>query len=80
MVSGRKTLVTGTTTPGAIVEVAAGRPGSRANTTYVEETVASAHGTFRVTIPTPAGKTVITVAASAGKRATGWAQVRVTAG
>ena len=80
VVSGRKTRVTGTTTPGAIVEVAVGQPASRANTTYVEETVASAHGTFQVTIPTPAGKTVITAAASARKRATGWAQVKVTAG
>ena len=76
--SGGITLVTGTAAPGAAVEVTAARPASRANATSVVQTAAGAHGTFRVTIPTPRGKTVITAAASAGQDATGWAQKKVT--
>jgi glucan 1,4-alpha-glucosidase len=76
--SGGTTLVTGTAAPGATVDVTAARPASRVNMTSVVQTVAGAHGTFRVTIPTPRGKTVITAAASAGKDATGWAQKKVT--
>jgi hypothetical protein len=75
--SGGTTLVTGTAAPGATVDVTAARPASRANVTSVVQTVAGAHGTFRVTIPTPRGETVITAAASAGKDATGWAQKKV---
>jgi glucoamylase len=70
------TVVTGTTTPGARVDVAAGHPGSPANTGTVVATVADSHGAYSATIPIPAahGKTIITAAATAGAHATGWAQ------
>jgi glucoamylase len=75
--SGGATLVTGTAAPGSTVDVTAARPASGANVTTVVQTVAGAHGTFRVAIPTPRGETAITAAASAGKDATGWAQKKV---
>ena len=75
-VTGAHTIVTGTTTPGARVDVAAGHPGSRANTSSVVATVADSHGAYSATIPTRTahGKTIITAAATAGAHATGWAQ------
>jgi glucoamylase len=75
-VAGAPTVVTGTTTPGARVDVAAGHPGSATNTSTVVATVADADGAYSVTIPIPAAhpKTVITAAATAGTDATGWAQ------
>ncbi|MFZ0385323.1 MAG: glycoside hydrolase family 15 protein [Solirubrobacteraceae bacterium] len=75
-VTGTDTVVTGTTTPGARVDVAAGRPGSPPNTSTVVATVANAQGAYSATVPIPTahGATIITVAATAGAPATGWAQ------
>ena len=46
------TVVTGTTSPGAQVDVAAAHPGSAANTSTVVATIADPHGTYSATIPT----------------------------
>ncbi len=78
IVTGATTVVTGTTTPGARVDVAAGQPGSPANTSTVVATVADSHGAYAATIPTPSGTTIITAAATVGAHATGWAQESVT--
>ncbi|HTU97547.1 MAG TPA: glycoside hydrolase family 15 protein [Solirubrobacteraceae bacterium] len=78
MTTGSTTTVTGTTTPGATVEVSSGQPGSTSNTTTVVATTADAKGAFSATVPTPSGSDVITAATSTGARATGWAQVTVT--
>ncbi len=76
--SGTGTIViSGTTAPGAPVDVAVSRPASSADATSVARTVAGVHGAFRVTVSVPPGKTVITAAATA-PRATGWAQQTVT--
>ena len=80
MASGATTTVTGTTTPGATVEVSAGQPGATANPTTVVATVADATGAFSATVPTPSGTTVITAAATTGSHATGWAQESVMGG
>jgi glucan 1,4-alpha-glucosidase len=72
------TVVTGTTTPGAQVDVGAGQPGSPANTSTVVATVADSHGAYTATIPTPSGTTIITAAATVGADGTGWAQETVT--
>jgi glucoamylase len=77
-VTGATTVVTGTTTPGARVDVAAGQPGSPANTSTVVATVADSDGAYIATIPTPAGTTIITAAATVGADGTGWAQEKVT--
>jgi glucan 1,4-alpha-glucosidase len=77
-VTGANTVVTGTTTPGARVDVAAGQPGSAANTSTVLATVADSHGAYSATIPTPSGTTIITATATVGAHATGWAQEAVT--
>ncbi len=77
-VTGASTVVTGTTTPGAVVDVAAGQPGSPANTSTVVATVADSNGAYSATIPTPSGTTIITAAATVGADATGWAQESVT--
>jgi glucan 1,4-alpha-glucosidase len=74
------TTVTGTTTPGAAVDVSAGQPGSSANTTSAAAATADAQGHFSATVPTPPGSVVITAAATTGPRATGWAQETVTGG
>jgi glucan 1,4-alpha-glucosidase len=72
------TRVTGTTAAGAAVVVAAGQPGAASDDTSVSQTVADAHGNFRIAVPTPSGTTAITAAASTGPRATGWAQETVS--
>ena len=77
-VTGANTVVTGTTTPGARVDVAAGQPGSPANTSTVVATIADSHGAYSATIPTPSGTTIITAAATVGAHATGWTQESVT--
>jgi glucoamylase len=77
-VTGATTVVTGTTTPGARVDVAAGQPGSPANTSTVVATVADSDGAYMATIPTPSGTTIITAAATVGADGTGWAQATVT--
>ncbi len=70
---GGTTVVSGTTSPGAAVSVSSTPVGASTDATMVQ--VASApDGHFSVTVPTPAGSDLITVAASAGPRATGWAQ------
>jgi glucoamylase len=75
-VTAGRTTVTGTTKPGAQVQVAAGQPGSAANTTVVVATVADSHGSYSATIPTPTAheRILITAAATAGAHATGWTQ------
>jgi glucoamylase len=75
-VAAAKTVVTGTTTPGARVDVAAGHPGSPANTSTVVTTVADPDGTYSATIPiSPTHpRMIITAATTVGPRATGWAQ------
>ncbi len=75
-VDGPNIVVTGTTTPGARVDVAAGQPRSAVNTTHVVTTVADSHGAYSATIPiAPSrGKTMLTAAATTGAHATGWAQ------
>jgi glucoamylase len=77
-VTSASTVVTGTTTPGALVDVDAGQPGAPTNPSTVAATIADSHGAFTATVPTPAGATVITVASTVGGHATGWAQVSVT--
>jgi glucan 1,4-alpha-glucosidase len=74
--TGTHTVVTGTTTPGARVDIAAGRPGSPANPSRVVATVADSHGAYSATVPIPTAhrRTIITAAATAGAHATGWAQ------
>jgi glucoamylase len=76
--TGANTVVTGTTAPGARIDVAAGQPGSPANTSTVVATVADSHGAYSATIPTPSGTTIITAAATVGAHATGWAQESAT--
>jgi hypothetical protein len=68
--------VTGTTAPGARIDLAAGQPGTATNTTRLVATVADSHGNYSVAVPTPTGhgSVVITVAATGRARATGWAQ------
>lgn len=70
--------VTGTTAPGAIVDIAVGHPGSAGNTTTVIQVAAGTHGRFRAVIATPPGQTILTVSVTAGPHATGWAQQTVT--
>jgi glucoamylase len=72
------TAVTGTTTPGAQVVIAAGQPGSATNATTVVTAVADGTGAFQATIPTPSGTTVVTATATVGAHASGWAQETVT--
>jgi hypothetical protein len=74
--TGARTDVTGMTQPGALVDVAAGHPGSPANTSAVVATVADSHGAYAATIPVRAAHraTIITAAATSGAHATGWAQ------
>jgi glucoamylase len=71
------TQVKGSTTPGATVVVSAGQPGASTNPTTAVTTRADVHGNFQVTVPTPAGATVVTATAERGQRATGWAQETV---
>jgi glucoamylase len=76
-VTAANTVVTGTTTPGARVDVAAGQPASQTNTSTVVATVADTHGAYSATIPTPSGTTIITATATVGAHATGWTQQSV---
>ena len=50
------TTVSGTTVPGAKVDISASQPGSQDNATSVTETVANGHGDYRASIPTPPGR------------------------
>ncbi|HEX4009337.1 MAG TPA: glycoside hydrolase family 15 protein [Solirubrobacteraceae bacterium] len=76
---GATTVVSGRTVPGADVVVTTGQPGTPNNLTNVVTTTSATQGTFSAGVPTPAGQTVLTVAAaSAG--ATGWAQQTITGG
>ncbi|HTU98063.1 MAG TPA: glycoside hydrolase family 15 protein [Solirubrobacteraceae bacterium] len=76
-IGGSSTTVTGTTTPGAQVSVASAQPGSATDSTTVVGTSAT-NGHFSVTVPTPPGSDLITVAAGLGSHASGWAQETVT--
>jgi glucoamylase len=75
---GASTVVSGTTAPGSVLTIAAGRPGSSADSLSVATTMAGPDGTFQLTVRTPPGSNVITATATAGAHATGWAQVTVT--
>ena len=70
--------VQGTTSAGAIVDVAVSQPGSPGNSTLVVRARAGAGGAFRVTIPVPHGHTLVTVTAITGSHASGWAQQTIT--
>ena len=72
--SGARLAVSGTAAPGATVVVAAGSPKS---STVVVSIVAGADGHFRAAVPAPSGMAVVTVAATHGAHATGWARVTV---
>jgi hypothetical protein len=54
------------------------RPRSTEDSVRVATTVAGSNGAFKVTVPVRSGANVITATATAGRHATGWAQVRVT--
>ena len=70
--------VTGKTTPGAIVDIAVGQPGTPGNTTVIVQAVAGLDGSFHAVVPTPSGQSILTVSVTAGAHATGWAQQTVT--
>jgi glucoamylase len=70
--------VSGKTTPGATVDIAVGQPGTAGNTTVIIQTVAGSDGSFHAVVPTPSGQSILTVSATAGSHATGWAQQTVT--
>lgn len=72
------TVVSGITTPGANVEIASSQPGSADNSTKTVSTVADGGGAFSATVPTPAGQSVITAAATSGDHTSGWDQETVT--
>jgi glucan 1,4-alpha-glucosidase len=72
--------VSGTTAPGATVDIATSRPGSAVNTTTLIQAVAGADGSFHATVATPSGQSIVTAAATTGTRATGWVQQTVTGG
>jgi glucan 1,4-alpha-glucosidase len=80
-VTGSRATVTGTTKPGATVQVAAAQPGSATDTTVVVATVANSHGTYSATIPTPTvlKRILITVTSTTGPLATGWTQESIRA-
>jgi glucoamylase len=67
------TTVSGTTAPGATVDVAA-TPVEVGGATGTVETVAGSDGSFSAEVPTPFGTDVITVAATTSSGATGYAQ------
>ena len=70
--------VSGKTAPGATVDIAASQPGTKGNTTVIVQTVAGSDGSFHAVVPTPPGQSILTVSATAGGHATGWAQQTVT--
>jgi glucoamylase len=70
------TTVTGTTAPGATVDVASS-PTETGGATAVVETAADAAGAFSAGVPTPFGTDAITVAATTAAGATGYAQATV---
>ncbi|HET7303577.1 MAG TPA: glucodextranase DOMON-like domain-containing protein, partial [Segeticoccus sp.] len=67
------TAVTGTTAPGATVDVSSTAVDTGGDSRTVE-TTAGADGAFSVDVPTPFGTSVITVAATSADGATGYAQ------
>jgi glucoamylase len=72
-----RALVRGKTTAGAIVDIAVSQRGSL-NVTAIVQAVAGTDGGFRVTLPTPRAHTIVTVTATTGSHASGWAQQTVT--
>jgi glucoamylase len=71
-VASDRTTVSGTTTPGALVDVSATAANSGDNETL--ETRAGSDGSFAVDVPTPFGTSVITVAATTPDGRTGYQQ------
>jgi glucoamylase len=71
------TPISGTTTPGAEVVIALVPPGAPTDRTTVLATAAPS-GHFSATVPVPAGSDLITVGATIGSHASGWAQETVT--
>ena len=72
------TTVTGTTSPGAVVDVASADT-TTGTAASVTSTTAASDGSFSVTVPVGFGHDVITATAtSAGGKSTGYAQVTVT--
>ncbi len=71
------TPVSGTSKPGAVIDISAGQPGSATNPSTVIATIADANGKFDAMVPTPRGATLITATALVGHGATGWAQQTV---
>jgi glucan 1,4-alpha-glucosidase len=69
--------ISGTTTPGAQVVIAVAQPGAPADPTTVLATTAPS-GHFSATVPVRNGSDLITVAASLGSHASGWAQETIT--
>jgi GH15 family glucan-1,4-alpha-glucosidase len=72
------TVVSGTAAGGGPITVTVGQPGSADNTTTVATTSPGPGGHFSVTMPTPHGTDVITVATVSGTHSSGWAQETVT--
>jgi hypothetical protein len=72
------TVVSGTAAGGGPITVSVGQPGSAANTTTVATTSPGSGGHFSITVPTPHGTDVITVATVTGTHSSGWAQETVT--
>jgi glucoamylase len=73
------TTVTGTTVPGARVIISTAQTGSAGDSTAIVASSAPT-GQFSATVPTAPGSDVITVAANAGSRSSGYLQETVTAG
>jgi glucoamylase len=71
------TVISGTTTAGVQVVISVAQPGATADRTTVLATAAPT-GHFSATIPVPTGTDLITVAATTGSHASGWAQETVT--
>ncbi len=72
------TVVSGTAAGGGPITVTVGQPGSAHNTTTVATTSPGPGGHFSVTMPTPQGTDLITVATVTGRHSSGWAQETVT--
>jgi glucoamylase len=70
--------VQGTSTAGAVVDVALGQPTAPDNHTSAVHVITGANGAFHITLPIPRGRAIVTVTAVAGSHASGWAQQTVT--
>jgi glucoamylase len=70
--------VRGTSTAGAIVDIALSQPATPGNDTSVVQAVTGTDGAFHITLPIPRGHAIVTVTAVARSHASGWAQQTVT--